>query len=103
MSRKNVTTTADKMYISVWLAVSSSGGLRLTANPPALGADEISMALQVAVPRAIFRKPSIEARIEVPASSGAPVKITAEMETGIKNAVKQETGLDVNITVRNPE
>lgn len=89
-----------------YLAISQSkryGKLnaRLTQKQPALRAGEIAMELTVQVPKALFKRPTLRAEIEIPGDIPEPV-ITAEVKDGIAATLSEQLGLPVRITVEGP-
>jgi hypothetical protein len=75
---------------------------KTSKNKPSLGRDEIVMKLCLEVPSSLFSKPSLEAKICVPADQVSRKVITPEIQDNIKEAVKQSTGLDLNIKILEP-
>lgn len=100
--RKNVSMHSDTMIVSVYLAVDSSGGTRISVNPPALKPNEIKVALNLKIPKAIFKKPSLEATLEIPEGAGMGV-ITPKIQQQIKDAVYQSVGMELSVRVKEPE
>ena len=72
---------------------------KITKNAPNLNRNEICMKLNIDVPVSLFLKPSLEASITVPPDCISPVIITPEIQDNIKDIIKQNTDLDLNITV----
>lgn len=99
MSARGVSHTRDTMVIHRWLAITSEGGVGVSVNPPSLGPGAIAMRITIEVPKALFTKPHLEARITVPASAGMPTTISAETVSNIENAVRQATGLMLSVRV----
>jgi hypothetical protein len=60
------------------------------------------MKLKIEVPASLFLKPSLEASISIPDDAVSPVIINPEVQDNIKDIIKRNTGLDLNITVVNP-
>lgn len=91
------------MKIKRFMTVREDGSTALFVRPPRLAANEISIALDVEVPDAIFRKPSLSARIVVPDGAGMPAEIGAEVIENAKAAIEQATGLRFAISLVPPE
>lgn len=98
--RTGVSMDANTLRVAPWLVIAADGATRLSKATPALAPNEIAMRLNLTVPRAVFRKPSLEATINLPASIGAPDKIDAAVVGNIKAAVQQATGLELSIGVK---
>lgn len=93
-----------------FLAISAANGrggkrvnFRLTERAPSLKPGEVSMYVNMSLPQALFTKPSLRADITVPAGSVSAPTITAEVAHDIAEIVKQQTGLDLNITITTPQ
>lgn len=76
--------------------------VRVSIGKPSLAPDEIAVKLNVKLPLALFMRPDLEAQIEVPPEK-SPYQITPEIRTNIAEAIRQTTGLAVNLTVSEPE
>lgn len=74
---------------------------RISNRRPALRAGEIAMELTVQVPKALFKRPTLRAEIEIPGDIPEPV-ITAEVKDGIAATLSEQLGLPVRITVEGP-
>lgn len=102
MARHNVSVAADTMAVECWLAISSQGRIRVSVRQPSLEPNEITMRLLLKVPRAVFRKPTLQAEIVVPKEAGNPAVIEAGVLSAMKDAVKQAVGVDLSVTVIEP-
>lgn len=89
-----------------YLALSRKGnwGLkaRITRTLPALASGEIALALKIALPDALFQKPSLRASIEVPASAVSAPKIDSIVIDNIKETLQQQLGVNLEIAVVEP-
>ena len=89
----------------VWVTVSESrkvwGGLcaRLTAKKPNVGPHEVSIKLRLEVPRALFERPALEARIVLP---GEPQHVHLDLDVA-QEALHAATGLDVRVVTEEAE
>lgn len=72
---------------------------RLTQGQPAVDADEISILLDVTLPDALFDKPRLEAKIEIPEDAVGPDVINSKVIENVKDAIHQSTGLTFAINV----
>lgn len=91
------------MKLDRWLIVERYGKARVTANKPALDADEIAVHLLMEIPDALFWRPTIEARVIVPPEAAPPLQIDATVLEQVGEAIRQATGLQVVLSVAPPE
>jgi hypothetical protein len=66
-------------------------------NKPSLAAHEVAIAMNLRLPLSLFRKPQLEARIEVPVGQ-APFVITPEVQQNIVQAVQDQLGITLRIS-----
>lgn len=97
--KRDVRRDAITMTTSCYLIIASTGSLRMTATAPRLAPNEVSLKVEVKVPRALFTKPSLFARVEIPTDLGAPAIIDVKTIGNIQDAVRQATGLDLAVSV----
>ena len=103
MRNKNATRREkDHLHLLRYLVVSERGDTRLSVGKPALKASDIAIQIHLNVPLAVFRKPQLEATITIPEEAGAPDTLTAATTEAMSDAVKQATGLTLDIRVVNP-
>lgn len=76
--------------------------VRATAKKPALAKDEVPVQVTLSLPKALFRRPQITASIRVP-DDLAPAEISADVQDNIAQAIRNQLGFDVRITVDAPE
>ena len=91
------------MNIKKWLTISSRGAARITQGQPSVDANEISICLDINVPDELFRKPRLEAKIEIPKEAAGPDVLSSEVVENVKEAIHQATGLEFSINVIKPE
>ena len=87
------------MKVQKWLTVNSNKVARLTHNKPDLRQDEISILLDINLPDELFRKPRLEAKIEIPKEAAGPDVLNSEVVENVKEAIAQTTGLEFSINV----
>ena len=87
------------MKFDKWLTINSRGAGRITANKPALAADEIAVHLLMDVPNQLFWRPTIEAKVTIPDEAVPPVSLDAHVVEQVGDAIRQATGLDVVLSV----
>lgn len=100
---RSVSMDANWLNAVRYLCVESNGRTRLTTEAPALGPSEIAIRFEIKLPRAIFRRPQLTAKIEVPLDQVTPASINALDVKGIGKAIKDATGLHAHIAVVPPE
>lgn len=77
--------------------------IRLTMTAPSLAPHEVSIALHLKMPEAIFKKPSLSATIEVPAETPLQSVITPEVQDNIAQVLRDQLGLSITITADVPK
>ncbi len=87
------------MNVKKWLTINSRGSARLTQSKPRITYDEVSILLDVNLPDALFDRPRLEAKIEIPDEAVGPEALNAEVIENVKEAIKQATGLTFSINV----
>jgi hypothetical protein len=87
------------MNINKWLTINSRGITRLTQGKPSTNYDEISILLDINLPNELFRKPRLEARIEIPKEAAGPDVLSSEVIENVKEVIQQTTGLTFSINV----
>ena len=91
------------MNVNYWLTINSRGNGRLTKTQPNTDWNEVSMALNVDIPDAIFKRPRLSAEVQIPKEAAQPQEITASVIGDFETAIKTATGMDVRITLVNEE
>jgi len=71
------------------------GGVRTCKTKPSLGADEIAVKVELAIPDSLFRKPTLVASITVP-DIGEPV-VSADFSERLSELVREQMGVTLNI------
>jgi len=91
------------MKVQKWLTISRSGTAKISVNRPYMAVDEIAVLLSLDIPDALFTKPKLVAEIKVPETSVTPEQMTAEVTDNIAEAIKSVTGLEMRVSVVEPE
>jgi hypothetical protein len=91
------------MLTKFFLVISSSGKVRTVKSQPSLSYDEISISMNLNVPNRLFEKPLLHAEITVPESAATPKNIDVEMTDNIQAAIEEATGLQVKLSIVDPE
>lgn len=87
------------MNLRKWLIISENKSARITQGKPALRLNEVSILLDIDIPNELFRKPRLEAKIEIPNEAAMPETINAGVIENVQEAIKSVTGLDLKIRV----
>ena len=87
------------MNVEKWLTINSRGSTRITQGKPGLSWNEVSILLKVTLPDALFNKPRLEAKIDIPKEAAGPDSLTADVVENVKEAIEQSTGLTFSINV----
>lgn len=91
------------MNVKFHLVINSRGSVRTCKNKPDTRADEIAVAVNMNVPNELFKKPVIEAKIEIPKDAVASRTIEADTQQAIKESIESISGLTVELAIKNPE
>lgn len=76
---------------------------RWSTKKPALKGNEVAVKIQLKLPDEVFIKPQLQAIINVPSSAVSKPVISAEIQDNIKDAVMKSTGVELTITVIEPQ
>jgi len=87
------------MKVRKWLTINKRGSARLTQGRPDVSWDEVSVYLEVNLPKELFEKPRLEATINIPEETANTQPISVEVIENVKEAIKTATGLTFSINV----
>lgn len=94
------------MILDKYLIVSAQGrGYRRTLKAelrerePQLDGNSIAIHLKVDIPDALFDRPTLEAKMTLPAEAVPKVKITPEITSNIESIIKERTGLNLKVGI----
>jgi hypothetical protein len=90
--------SGDVMEYGLHLVFNAKGDVRMSRGPAALAIGERAVALTVSLPLAMFRTPSLSARLTVDAPD--PSAIPQIDVQAAESALRSVVGCDVSITVR---
>ena len=76
---------------------------RLTARAPKLAAGEVVMQLDVAVPRALFERPSLRAKVGIPEGVALQDMITADVAANVGELLQKQLGMRVELSAIEPD
>lgn len=90
------------MVLRCFLTVNSNGSVRVTKGRPSVDYDEVAIGLQLELPRALFEKPQLSARLVIPEGAVLPAELPVEVVANVREALEQASGMQVRLTVGNP-
>lgn len=104
-------TVDISFYVAISATLRGSGdgvychrsSARLTKNKPSLDANEVPVRINLSLPISLFQRPSLEASISIPEDSVTPPEISADVQSGIAEAIRAATGFNVRLRVEAPE
>jgi hypothetical protein len=91
------------MKIPFYLTVSQRGSVRATKTPASLDWDEIAIKIELNLPDQLFKRPFLQASIDIPASIIPESPLNAEIANNVKEVIKQSTNLEFNVRVISDE
>lgn len=91
------------MKLKLNLFIKGSGEVRITKKDTGIYQDEIYLKLELNVPDALFKRPIINAAVDLMAADIEQFIIDPKIHTDIQNAIEGIIGADVNLTVSNPQ
>jgi len=86
------------MIVQGYLNIKSTGVCRFTKNKVGLDWNEIAVKLEIDIPNELFKKPILEARIEV-GKDIVPKPQPYELILNTKELIEQSTGAQINFKV----
>jgi len=87
------------MKVKKWLTINKNGAARLTSGKPGIAWDEISILLEINLPDELFRRPRLEAKIDIPKEAVGPDVLSSEVVENVQEAIEKATGLTFSINV----
>ena len=90
------------MKIKKWLTITERGVARLTQGRPRIEGNEVSILLEIYLPNELFRKPRLEAKIDIPQEAAGPDILDSQVVENVQEAIQQATGLTFSINVIKP-
>lgn len=91
------------MKLKLNLFIKSSGDVRITKRDSGIYQDEIYLKLELNVPDALFKRPIINAAVDLMAANIEQFVIDPKIHTDIQNAIEGIIGADVKLTISNPQ
>jgi hypothetical protein len=90
-------------YIVIEGKESRYGSLSLTARMvervPKLKGNEVALRLAIDLPKALFTRPTLEARMTIPDEAVPTIEITPEVTDNISKIIRESTGLTMSVNV----
>jgi hypothetical protein len=97
-----IKTVSLSFYLVVGQRFKDSGSpdgkptIRTTIRKPSVDPDEVPILLQFDLPAALFRRPTLAARITVP-DTDAPLAITPQVQHDITRVLQEQLGIVVHV------
>lgn len=91
------------MKLKLNLFIKANGDCRITKRDNGSYQDEIYLKLELNVPDALFKRPVINAAVDLMSADIEQFIINPTIKTDIKNAIEGIVGADVCLTITNPE
>jgi len=66
---------------------------------PKLKGNQVALRLEIDLPRALFTRPTLQARMVIPDEAVPAVKISPEVTDNISRIIKESTGLTMSVNV----
>lgn len=87
------------MTIMKYLIITKTGNVTLRQQEPRLSANEIALRIHLQVPDALFKRPILEARMEIPDEAVPHATITPQIRDNVENLIKEATGLNMVVSL----
>jgi len=81
--------------------ISGKPKVAVSKTAPTTGPNTVAIRLNLELPVGLFIKPQLEASIRI--QDGPAPEITAEVQENIAKAIREASGLNVNISVEPPQ
>ena len=91
------------MKTQFYLVVNSSGSVSAKKNRPNLAWNEIAILMDLQLPNQLFQKPQLQGSILVEEKDVTPTQIDIETQNNIREAIESAAGMEVRLTIVNPE
>lgn len=91
------------MKIKLNLFIKANGDVRVTKRDNGAYQDEIYLKLELNVPDALFKRPVINAAVDLMAADIEQFIINPTVKTDIQNAIESIVGADVCVTISNAD
>jgi len=85
------------MWLERYLIINARGRCRIAKRHPSLRDDEIMLSLSLRLPDSLFKKPIIEAKIEIPEDAVTPAALDAEVLASAREALEKVIGMRVEL------
>ena len=85
------------MKIKQWLAINKNGITKVRKTKPDLDWDEIAVQISLEIPDELFKRPIIDARLEIKDIPNNAYDVDIVVNT--KELIEQQTGAKINFTI----
>lgn len=72
---------------------------RMVERTPTLKGNEVALRLYIDLPKALFERPTLEAKMKIPDEAVPQIDISPEVTANIEEIIKNSTGLTMSINV----
>lgn len=72
---------------------------RMVEKTPKLKGNEIALRLSIDLPKALFERPTLVAKMTIPDEAVPEVNISPDVTANIEEIIKQSTGLTMSVNV----
>lgn len=79
------------------------GAIRAVKSYQSLNLNEVAVQINLQLPDQLFRKPALVADLVIPEDAVQQPTITAEVTENIADAIRTATGIEVKLSVTNPD
>ncbi len=87
------------MTVNFHLVVTKSGSVRVLKSKPSLGWDEISMEVNLVVPKALFERPQFRAELTIPDTAVQSTSVPVDLTDQLQEIIQQSTGYEVKLSL----
>lgn len=77
----------------------STSKVELKEREPTLAGNEVAVRLNIEIPDAFFARPTLEAKLAIPAEAVPKSKITTSVTDNVEKLIKSATGLDFKVRI----
>jgi len=91
------------MKLKLNLFVKSNGSVRITKRDDGAYQDEIYLKLELLLPDALFKRPVINASVNLMAADIEQFILNPTIKTDLQNAIEGVVGADITLTITNPD
>ncbi len=71
--------------------------LKMVERKPTLEGNEVALRLNIELPDALFKRPTLEATFKIDERMAPKVEITQEVVSNIENLIKENIGMNIHV------